>query len=111
MGQRVGQTKFEFEINHWDRYVNQDLVLQKSPLHPSLEKYDRCTRKIFFLCYNDADQKETWVCIQIFTPDTPILSLLRIIEYDYDAPREKNKFGCFISYFLVLTGFTRSTYW
>ena len=48
VGQRVGQTKFEFEINHWDRYVNQALVLKKSPLHPSLEKYGRCIRKIFF---------------------------------------------------------------
>ena len=36
VGQRVGQAKFEFEINHCDRYVNQALVLQKSPLHPSL---------------------------------------------------------------------------
>ena len=36
VGQRVGQAKSEFEINHCDRYVNQALVLQKSPLHPSL---------------------------------------------------------------------------
>ena len=34
VGQKVGQTKFEFEINHWVRYVNQTLVLPKSPLHP-----------------------------------------------------------------------------
>ena len=48
MSQRVGQTRFEFEITNGDCYVNQALVLQKSPLHRSLEKYGRCTQKIFF---------------------------------------------------------------
>ena len=48
VGQRVGQTRFEFEINHWGPCVNHPLVLQKSFLHPSLEKYGRWTRNIFF---------------------------------------------------------------
>ena len=79
VGQKLGQTKFEFEFNHWDRYVNQALVLKKSPLHPSLEKYGRCTRKIFFLCYNDVHQKRR-SALRFFTADTPILSLFRTIK-------------------------------
>ena len=64
VGQLVGQTKFELEINHWDRYVNEALVLRKSPLHPSLEKYGRCTWKIFF--FVSMMRIKNLACTQIF---------------------------------------------
>ena len=66
-------------------------------------------RGIFFLCCNDVHQKIR-PALRFLTPDSQILSLFRIIEYDYDELREKITFGCFISYFVVLTSFTRSIY-
>ena len=62
----------------------------------------------FFLCCNDVHQKVR-PALRLFTPDSQILSLFIIIEQDYDELREK--IGCFISYFEVLTSFTRSIYW
>ena len=48
MGQRVGQINIEFEITHSDRYVNQALVLEKSPSHPSLESMAGAHGRFFF---------------------------------------------------------------
>ena len=63
--------------------------------------------RFFFHCYSDA-HKRLRSALRFFTLSTPILSLFGIIEQDNDAPSEKIAFGCLISYFLVLTGFTRS---
>ena len=97
---RVGQTKLKFEINHWDRYVNQALALQMSPLHLSLEKYGRCTRKIFFIVTNDVHQRLR-SALRIFYSGHSDSILVWNKWIGLWCSMGKIAFGCLISYFLV----------
>ena len=81
MGQRVGQTKFELEINHWDSDVTQDLFLQNVSLAYQSGKVQEVLTEDFFIflvtvTYNNI----LGVHSRFFTPDTPIISLFGIIQ-------------------------------
>ena len=102
-----GETKFELEINPWDSSVNQSLVLRKSHLHPSLEKYGKCTRKFFFhrLCNPHQKIRSPLRFLHRTLRFYPCLKLLNRTMMNLEFA-----FGCLI-YFLVLTGFTRCIRW
>ena len=73
----MGQTKFEFEIDHRDHYVNQALVLQKSPLHLSLEKYIRCTPK------RQRQLRNLYVVTTLFLRNLRLTYVLITLLYSY----------------------------